>query len=92
MIQGIADELSPLAESRAATIKSMACPRCRSAMSPQLYAPRVFSEHDPLPKTMAYCQDCGATIDPLTGIVLNTGDARRVEDVLPTLRVGLEED
>lgn len=86
MIQGIPDELTPLAESRTAFIKSMPCPRCRSAMSPQLYTPQVFSEHDPLPRMMAYCQDCGATVDPRTNIVLDTGDPRRVDDALPIIR------
>lgn len=86
MIQGIDDELTPLSEKRTAEIKSTPCPRCRSAMSPQLYTPRVFSHHDPLPRVMAYCQDCGATVDPQTNIVLDTGDPRRVDDALPIVR------
>ena len=55
-------------------------------MSPQLYTPRVFSHHDPLPRVMAYCQDCGATVDPQTNIVLDTGDPRRVDEALPIVR------
>lgn len=86
LIQGIEDELTPLADQRTADIKSMPCPRCRSAMSPQLYTPRVFSHHDPLPRVMAYCQDCGATVDPQTNIVLDTGDPRRVDEALPIVR------
>jgi len=86
LIQGIQDELTPLAESRTLRIKSMPCPRCGSSMSPQFYAPKVFSEHDPLPRVVAYCQECGATIDPETNIVLDTGDPRRVNDPLPIIR------
>jgi hypothetical protein len=86
LIQGIPDELTPLSERRTALIKSMPCPRCRASMSPQLYARAVFSEHDPLPRTMAYCQECGVTIDPQTNIVLDTGDPRKVEDALPIIR------
>lgn len=83
LIQGIEDELTPLAEARMAKIKAMPCPRCHASMSPQLYAPKVFSEYDPLPKTVAYCQDCGATVEPTSGIVITTGDPRKVEDPLP---------
>jgi hypothetical protein len=88
MIQGIDDVLTPLATQRTNHIKSMACPRCRSAMSPQLYTPNVFSPDDPLPRMMAWCQDCNSTIDPRTGIVLDTGDPRRVEEALPLIRSG----
>lgn len=80
MIAGIEDELTPLAEARMAKIKSSACPRCHSSMSPQIHTPNVFSPHDPLPRMMAYCQECTATIDPNTGIVLSTGNGSLVKD------------
>lgn len=35
---------------------------------------------------MARCQECLATIDPQTNIVLDTGDPRRVDDALPIIR------
>ena len=80
MIAGIADELGPLAESRVARIKAQACPRCHSSMSPQIYTPQVFSSNDPLPRMMAHCQECQATIDPVSGIVLSTGNGSLVKD------------
>lgn len=86
MIEGVEDELTPRSDARLAKIKSMQCPRCGSAMSPQLYAPQVFVQHEPLPRVVAYCQDCGSTIDPETNIVLSTGDGRRVEEALPLIK------
>ena len=77
LIQGIQDELTPLAEARMAAIKATPCPRCHTSMAPRLH-PKPFSEHDPLPRTMAACQECGAEIDPVSGIVINTGDPRKV--------------
>lgn len=80
MIQGIPDELTPLAEERMRKIKSMPCPRCHASMAPQLYTAQVFSKHDPLPRTIAVCPECTASIDPTTNLVLSTGDGRLVED------------
>jgi len=79
MIQGVQDELTPLAEERMARIKAMSCPRCHTSMAPRLHS-KPFSEHDPLPRTLAACQECGAEIDPVSGIVINTGDPRKVPD------------
>jgi len=56
-------------------------------MSPQLYVQQMFSAYDPLPRTVAYCQDCGATVDPQTNIVLDTGDPRKVDDALPIIKL-----
>jgi hypothetical protein len=86
MIQGIQDELTPLAQERAAAIKATPCPRCGASMAPHLYSPQVFSPHDPLPRMMARCPECDATIDPRTNIVLDTGDPRKVNDSLPIVR------
>ena len=85
LIQGVPDILTPLAESRTSGIKRMQCPRCGSSMGPSLYVPAVFSEHDPLPRTVAKCPECGSIIDPQTQIVLHTGDPRAVGDALPKI-------
>lgn len=85
MIQGIPDELTPMAEAQTASIKSMACPRCHSSMAPHLDARFVYGE-DALPRTMAKCPECGSIIDPRNGIVYDRGDARKVEDPLPIVK------
>ena len=92
MIHGIDDELTPLAKEQLSRIKGMMCPRCRAAMAPQLFAPQVFSPNEPLPRTVATCQECGASIDPKSGIVLNVGDPRKVEDDPMILKRQDEED
>jgi ribosomal protein S27AE len=85
LIQGIPDILAPLAEQRMARIKTP-CPRCGAAMAPHLYARQTFTEHDPLPRTMARCPECGAMVDPVTQIVLDTGDPRKIDEALPIIR------
>lgn len=67
------DELTPLAESRKAYITTMACPRCKVPMSPAVDHQHPFTPDDPLPRQNAKCDECGYTVDPRTGIVLEVG-------------------
>lgn len=85
-IAGIEDELSFLAEKRLSRIKAMACPRCHSSMAPHLDPNNLFRHDDPLPKTLAKCPECGAVIDPCSGLVHYRGDPTKVEDPLPILK------
>lgn len=49
-------------------------------MHPFIYVEAVYSEHDPLPRTMARCVDCGQVLDPGTGIILELGNPAKIED------------
>lgn len=84
LIQGEADELTPAADAKIHKIKSMVCPRCKSSMAPRI-ADNPFSENDPLPKMWATC-DCGTTIDPDTGLVVDLGSAAKVTPSIPLIR------
>ncbi len=79
----IADEpdlLTPMAESRLASIKAKPCPRCHGAMHPEIDAARPFTQDDPLPRMLAKCVDCGHTVDQQTGFVVAMGNPAKVED------------
>lgn len=86
LIHGIDDELTPLAEQRQGQISGTPCPRCSSAMEPHIHAPHAFTAGDLLPRTLARCVDCGCTLDPTNGVILDTGDPRKVEPGLPIVR------
>jgi hypothetical protein len=86
MIDGIPNELEPLAEARMGAIKSRPCPRCKSAMHPFLNAQHAFSPHDPLPRMHARCTECGLEWDPVSNLILNTGDPRKIEDPVPIIK------
>jgi hypothetical protein len=80
MIEGVKDELGPLAEQRLSTIRGKPCPRCRSAMHPFVNPKYAFSPDDPLPRTLARCTECGLEWDPLSDIIISPGSASRIED------------
>jgi hypothetical protein len=86
LIEGIQDELTPLAESRAGMIKSRPCPRCKNAMHPFLNSQHAFSPNDPLPRLHARCTECGLEWDPVSNLILNTGDPSKVTDPVPIIR------
>lgn len=86
LVRGIEDELTPLAAKRQAQISTMPCPRCHSAMEPHFHPPHTFTKGDLLPRTLSKCVDCGCLVDPITGIVLDTGDPTKVEPGLPLIR------
>lgn len=87
MLKGQEDILSPLAAQRNSAIKGTPCPRCGTALSPQL-APinAVFSPDDPLPKTLGWCQTCDFVASAETSVIYHTGDGRKVDDPLPIIR------
>lgn len=87
LTRGIQDELTPLAKERSLKIQQMPCPRCKSAMEPHIHPTHTFTEAEMLPRTMARCVECQCTVDPQTGLVLDTGDPRLVQDDdLPIIR------
>ena len=86
LIQGIDDQLTPLAKAQQQRIARMPCPRCHSAMEPHIHAAHAFTPGELLPRTLARCVDCTCTVDPKTGLVLDVGDPRLVEDALPIIR------
>lgn len=80
MIEGIPDELGPMAEKRLLAIKGKPCPRCQSAMHPFFNPKHMFSPHDPLPRTLGRCVECKLEWDPLTDIIVSPGNAALVQD------------
>lgn len=87
MIEGHTDELTELAKERARLIEQMPCPRCRSAMEQRLHPSFAFTPDDPLPRSVACCTECGCTVDPKNGIVLDVGDATKIPDPpIPIIR------
>jgi hypothetical protein len=81
------DVVGPATEARVQRIKNTPCPRCGTSLSPVL-APTsmLFSENDPLPKTLGECKTCGFTASDESHVVYHTGDPRRVDDPLPIIR------
>lgn len=86
LIEGIPNELGPLAEERAGRIRSQPCPRCKSAMHPFLNPKHAFSPHDPLPRMHARCTECGLEWDPVSNLILNPGDPSKIEDPVPMIK------
>lgn len=86
MIAGETDTLTPLMDQRISTIKATPCPRCHASMAPHMDPTHMYRDSDPLPRVVAKCQECGAELDPATGIVVDRGDSRRVEDPLPIFK------
>ncbi len=85
MVAGIEDELSDLSETRMASIRKKPCPRCRSAMHPFVNPKHPFSSADHLPRVLGRCTECGLEWDPLTNLILNTGDPRKIMDPYPII-------
>lgn len=80
MIAGVQDELTDLSEAHLAAVKRKPCPRCQSAMHQFVNPKYPFSPHDPLPRVLGRCTECGLEWDPITNLILDTGDPRKVED------------
>lgn len=74
------DELSPLVEARNYSIKSRPCLRCKGNMHPSLLVEHAFSPHDPLPRMVGRCVDCGLVLDPQTNLILSTGNPAAIDD------------
>ncbi len=87
LVQGEADELTPLVEKRSTAIRRTPCLRCGGAMQPHLHAQDAYAPDDPLPRQHARCVDCGLIWDPKTNLVLDTGDPSKIEEALPLVRV-----
>jgi hypothetical protein len=91
LLQGERDELTDLARARIERIKGTPCPRCSASLHPKIANYReVFTPHDPLPRYVAHCIDCGFEGDPESGLIVDTGNAARVKDPLPF--VGARDD
>jgi hypothetical protein len=86
LTEGIEDELTPLSDQRMQQIRGRPCLRCKGAMHPHLHTPHLFTEGELLPRLLGKCVDCGLVLDPITGLVLDTGDPRKVEEALPLIR------
>lgn len=80
---GIEDELTPAREKHDGVITKTPCMRCGGAMQPHLHASMAFTDASPLPRTVGRCVDCGLILDPISGLVLDTGDASKIEEALP---------
>lgn len=81
LIKDEEDILTPRAEKRRNAIEFNPCPRCGSKMQEVLSEGQVFTENEPLPRTVGKCSNCDYTYDPHSGLVISTGDARkRAED------------
>ena len=80
LIAGEVDELTPLAEARMSELKRTPCTRCGGNMHPELHTAHAYSAHDPLPRTLARCTDCGRLMDPRSGLILETGNPANIED------------
>lgn len=61
------------------------CPQCGGALQATLLPNYIFAEHDPLPRFMSKCVDCGYTFNPDNGMVIETGNPAQVEEELPTV-------
>lgn len=86
LIEGCDDKLTPAAEAQRVFFETTPCGRCGSAMEPTIYGRRAFTADTPLPRTVARCVDCGYTVDPHTNLVLDTGDASKIDEALPIIR------
>lgn len=80
LIEGHVDALTPLVKERDFRIKNSRCPRCGGAMQVRLHPNFLFSDGDPLPRSVAHCVDCLFTSDPKTGLVLDTGSYANLQD------------
>jgi hypothetical protein len=84
LIEGEVDELTPASTAKIARIKGMACKRCGSSMHPRLHD-KPFVDTDPLPRMVATCE-CGYTVDPDTGLVIELGSAAKVTESIPIIK------
>lgn len=83
---GNRDELTELAAKRMESIKGTPCPRCKSAMHPYFHPTTAFSPDDPLPRTIGRCVDCELEWDPLSGLIIKTGNPSKMRDPRPIIR------
>lgn len=83
MLYGTTDELTDLARKRMSEIKGKPCPRCKSAMHPIFHPATAFTPDDPLPRTVGRCTDCQLEWDPVTDLIINTGDPSKMESPVP---------
>lgn len=86
MVRGHEDILTPAMEQRQAKIERTPCPRCGSAMQGHIHANHVFTDAELLPRTCAKCVECGLILDPVTNLILDTGDPRKIEEALPIIK------
>lgn len=62
------------------------CPKCGGALQATMLPDYIFAEHDPLPRFMSKCVDCGHTFNPENGMIIESGNPARVEEELPTIK------
>jgi hypothetical protein len=74
------DILTPRAEKRAFAVGLDPCSRCGGKMQETLNSVHPFTPEEPLPRTLAVCDDCGFSYDPHNGIIVSMGNPAKVED------------
>lgn len=84
LIEHEANVLAPALELRTKSF-SLPCTRCGGAMHQKL-AERSFTANSVLPRTTAYCVDCGHEIDTQSGITIKMGNPAKVEEALPIIK------
>lgn len=81
LVKGEEDILTPRARGREMAISASPCPRCGTELRKSLNVKHVFTPDEPLPRILAECPECGFCYDPHTGIVLETGNPARGNDL-----------
>lgn len=80
LIQGHVDILTPLVQQRDHRVALAPCPRCKAVLQKRLHPSHLFTDGDLLPRTVAYCVDCGYTQDTATGLILELGSMANLEE------------
>lgn len=79
------DILTDAARDRSLKIRYSQCPRCGGSFEEKLHPSFMFTEDEPLPRTVGRCRECGFTKDPKTGLVLDLGNPAKAEDPFPII-------
>lgn len=86
LLEGETDILTELAKKRTSFVNSMRCPRCSGPMREETQTDRAFRPDDPLARVLARCLDCGCSIDPTNGIVVDNGNPGQIRSSLPLIK------
>ncbi len=81
LIEGYEDELTPEANKLEAFYQAnRKCKRCGDSMQKQFNPATAWSGESLVAKALLTCSNCGFTLEPFTGIIVDTGSAAKIPE------------
>lgn len=87
-VEGYEDVLTPAVTAQEAFYRQFSCPRCKCDDMNKVFNPKTtFSCGTLIPKALLKCGWCALTLDPETGIVVESGNAAKAapQSTLPLI-------